>query len=450
MRNSLTRTLMGHGRGSSYNGPEISLEEEVVVAADNAADIAEADNAMDVAEGLYDKAEALEDHADFMEEQVENATPTEMALSEQVIGGNLEGTGADVEEAAPALESYIGSRPSMEGIREMVRNFWEAIKRAVKKVWEKIKSYWRKFTSRVGSLEKSAKELRDRASKMSGKSVKNEDKKVNFAGSTLALVSTGTTAEKSAANIISNLELISKLNKKIATKYQPLITKGCEDISAALDKFDTESPVTSLKEVNSAADRMCTSMSTALTGDFKKEGDKRFNVDNGDTYQSAQLPGYKTLFQISPKFGSVTGEMEVARTLQSCDMFLAATSDKDFTVDDAELNVFEVNQCTKVADIIIDMCVELRYYDTGKGWKEMEKKQDKMNRAGDRIAKSADRLENSDENKSDARSAIYAAHRYVACCARWSKNPTMSLSNHTAAVARAAIAIANRSLSQYR
>lgn len=454
MRNSLTRSLMGHGCGSSYNGPTISLEEEILVTADNAADIAEADNAMDVAEGLYDKAEALEDHADFMEGQVEEATPTEMALSEQVIGANLEGTGADVEEAAPALESFIGTRPSLEGVREMVRSFWEAIKRAVKKVWDKIKGYWRKFTSRVGSLEKSAKELRERASKMSGKSVKNEDKKVNFSGSTLALLSTGTTAEKNAGTMIKNLEEIASLNKLFATKYQPHVARYCEELASAMDSFKTDTPAEisdSLSAVNRKAATLAAGCKGQLGSSMSKKGDRRFDATDVDVYQSEPLAGYKTIFGIIPT-GSAGGRNEAgyARNLQQTDVFMSSTSDKDFTIDDEEINVMEVSQCTKVADIVIDMCVELRYFDSGKGWKEMEKKQDKLNKAGERIAKAAERLDNADGDKAEARTAIYAVQRYVAACARWSKNPSMALSNHTASVARAAITIANRSLSQYR
>ena len=456
MRNSLTRSLMGAG-SSSYNGPEISLEEEVILAGQQGEDIAEADATMDEIASIQNRADNLTDHADFVEGQVTEATPTEMALSEQTMAANLEGTGAEVEDVAPALESAIGSRPSMEGVREMVRSFWEAVKRAVKKVWEKIKGYWRKMTSRVSSLEKSAKELRTKAQSVSGKSVKSDDKKFSVSGSTVTLLSAGTAAKK-ASDFMSDFGKMMKANSALTTAWAAKVDTGSNNLITKLQDFDEENGPGSLVALNGAAATLQNDLKGIVTSALSMSGtsgDDRFNGADRTVTKSDQLLGQKALFMVVASAAGTNDEghaKEYADNIQLFDVFLSSYTSKDEKeFDDVEFETMSHSDAIKVADAVIDMCSEMRYYETGKGVSKLEKVRDKLEKAGDKLSKSVERTDNGDDadKASASRTAIYAAMRYATVVTRWSKNPNMSFSNHCASVARAAISVANRSMSQY-
>lgn len=455
MRNSLTRSLMG-ARASAYQGPEISLEEEAILAGQQGDDIAQADATMDEIASIQNRADNLTDHADFVESQVESATPTEMALSEQAISANLDGTGTEVEDVAPALESAIGSRPSMEGVREMVRSFWEAIKRAVKKVWEKIKGYWRKMTSRVSSLEKSAKELREKAQGISGKTLKSEDKKFSVSGSTITLLST-TSASRKASDFLPLFGKMMKVNSELGTKWAGKMDTGSSALVTKIQDFDEDKPTESLRAINSAAATLHDGLLTIANSSglsFSQKGDSRFDSADADLEKSEVLLGQKALFIVSGKGGGNPNisDKEMASQIQKLDIFVSNESDKDpKEFDETDFETMTHSDAIKVADIVIDMCTEMRYYETGKGVSKLEKVRDKLEKAGEKLSKTVERTDSKDsaDTASEARTAIYAAMRYATVVTRWSKNPNMSYTNHCASIARAAISVASRSMSQY-
>lgn len=97
---------------------------------------------------LIRKIAALEDIAQVIEEQVDEARPSDVILVDIASDLAVEGTDMEDKDVTPGLESAIGTRISSEGIRETIRGFMNALKERI----EKVKDNFRAFAGSVKAM----------------------------------------------------------------------------------------------------------------------------------------------------------------------------------------------------------------------------------------------------------------------------------------------------------
>lgn len=126
---------------SFKTGPVVSLEEEQIMlsdAADLAADVGQELNEVN---RVIEVSDALEDLA-VIADQIEQASPTEIALMETAGDMAVAGTDIEAEQIVPSLESYKGKRIAVEDFRQTAETVWKNIQEFVKNVYDKIEKFF--------------------------------------------------------------------------------------------------------------------------------------------------------------------------------------------------------------------------------------------------------------------------------------------------------------------
>lgn len=150
-------------------GRTISLEEEQLLLAD-AADLAsDINQELNEVDRLSDVSNALEDLA-AVADQIEQASPTEIALIETAGDVAVAGTDIEAEEVIPSLESYRGKKIATETIRARAATIWKNIQQFLKSVWEKIEKF---FYSIFGTIPNTRRRLQKLKEKVDGSHAKS-------------------------------------------------------------------------------------------------------------------------------------------------------------------------------------------------------------------------------------------------------------------------------------
>ncbi|AGX01946.1 internal head protein [Erwinia phage PhiEaH1] len=440
--------LRGYGSQVSNEGwPEVSNEEAELIVEEQANDLAAADAELDEVYRLQDVADKTEETADYIEQGInqkeDGATEGEVALAEQVADLATAGSDESAETVMPAVESYIGSKVSTEGFREVVRNIIETIKRMIKKIIERLKSFWRKMTSRLSALKRSAEDLKKRAGGMTGKHSK--EKKFEVSGSVARLISYADKPVKNGAELVSGLRDINGALNALATKYCPEVAKIGEKLADSLNSFDPEDAKDGLKKLNGHIHTMFKNMSKDADAD-KSSSDSRFSSKDTKLTESDPILGGKTIF-CSTWSGSVDGDSrDFARRLQSSTVFMADTKKDQKDPEEASLDVLTPAQVVDIAEEVIRGCETMKRYTEGKGLKDMEKAGENVRKAADKIgSRKVDEDKVNQENQSCTRLAVQYGSSYVT----WTKEPYTAFTAHSCAVFRAAMAAGSKALSQY-
>lgn len=423
--------------------PAVEQDEVELIAADQASDLAQADSDMDMVYELQEKADTVDETAAYIDNSINQqeggASEGEVGLAEQVADLATQGTGEDSETVMPAVESYIGSKISTEGFKQVIRNTIEAIKRALRAIFERIKAFWRKMTSRLSALVRTAEEVKKRARDAQGKSTK--EKKVEVGGSTARLISYAGTPVKTAANIITGFKDLAEVADRTSNKWAAAVAKAGDNIAETLGDFDPEKAVSELNSLNSKMGKL--NPSSEVAG-MTSSSDSRYKHAGITLNSSKELLGGKSVFaQASDYSGS--DAKEKARAIQMERVFLADSKKDQKDPEKAEIEVFSPSQAADLAEEVIRTAGTLRKYGEGKGLTDLEKARKKVETAADRMLGKQKTDEISQENQTCTRLAFQFGTTFV----DWSHNPHTQLSAHTVAVARAALAVANKSLSLY-
>ncbi|UQT02956.1 hypothetical protein TOTORO_00930 [Serratia phage vB_SmaS-Totoro] len=122
---------------------------------------------LDESESLTDRADRMTDMTEFVEQQVnpaENTPINEVALIEQVTAANLDGTGIDVEEVMPSVESYVGSTVSVEGFKDKIKALVEAVSDLVESAKKAFTDFMKATFTRLGALKKRIQDIEGKLS----------------------------------------------------------------------------------------------------------------------------------------------------------------------------------------------------------------------------------------------------------------------------------------------
>lgn len=421
--------------------PVISMEEEVLMTGEAAEDLAQAETEISEVERVEDLADALEDLAEVAE-TIEEATPTDLAMVETAARAALAGSDVEVEEVLPALESYAGTRISVETIRDTARRLWDNIVEMLKKVWEKVEGFFYKMVGTIPRLRKAAEALKDRAEATVGKTVEEQKTKLGGEAGTLSLDGK---APKGAADVLSALGAVKDQGQAVFGKYATTLAKAGENMASAISDFDIEKAEESLLKVCNAATgvgiseiaKLCKAVSTS---------DTRWR--SGEASMAPALPGGKSIIFVSGKLSKEEALAYAEGMRRTYAEVVQTSAKKQDAVRSAELSTMSTGDAIAVAEQVLAICDQIEEYQRGKGAKDIAKARDKMKEAGAKATKS---MEKSRKDAGAAPIAQYkAAINFNVAYGRWATTPMGSLASISLAACRAAIVVANKSLSNYK
>lgn len=148
--------------------PLISPAEGMHLALESAEILNTVDNQFDELSTLGDKEDGLNTLVDYVESEVNGpteegplrtATQNEVALVEQAVAANTDGTGIDEDETLPALESAVGSTISLEGVKDTLSKFATASGEMVMNIIKGVGKFMKVVFTRLGSLRTGIEKL---------------------------------------------------------------------------------------------------------------------------------------------------------------------------------------------------------------------------------------------------------------------------------------------------
>ena len=429
--------------GTSVAMEEISMEEEALLIQESAGDLAEAEAEIEDAQELADTSDALEDLA-MVADGIDEASENEVALVEAGVQLATAGSDLEVEDVAPALASYVGRRISTEGIKETARAIYDAIIRAVKKFWEKIKAFFRKTVGTLANLRRSAEKLRSRAGECHGKTAK--EKQIEVGGEINAL-SADYKAPKTGAAIVGLIDSTHMLLDACLDGQNAESAKVGEKLADALNDFDADDATAAKASLGKAVAAFDTGTSSKLPGSKTQASvDTRYPATTGVNYTVvSDIPGNRIL--VITKTGKSSDPMQGAAKLRGIKAHLANCTDKDKDpVTEATVSVITPAEAEKLADKIIEIVTVIAAFENGKGRKDADKAKERVEKA---CAKAKERMEKVKADDTATVSAYRAALNLVPTFTHISGQIPAQMTSVALAASRAAIVVANKSLSQY-
>ena len=429
--------------GTSVAMEEISMEEEALLIQESAGDLAEAEAEIEDAQELADTSDALEDLA-MVADGIDEASENEVALVEAGVQLATAGSDLEVEDVAPGLESYVGRRISTEGIKETARAIYDAIVRAIKKFWEKIKAFFRKTVGTLANLKRSAEKLRQRAGDCHGKTPKEKQIEV---GSEINALSTDFKAPKTGAAILGVIESTAKLLDESLDQHNTETAKVGEKLADALNDFDADDATKAKASLSKVCLAFGLTSKTFTGAKTQSSVDTRYPSGAGISYSVVDnIPGNRILV-ITKVNKAGTDPMGTASALRGSKAHLASCTDKDKDpVTEATVTAVTPGEAEKLADKIIDMVTVIAAFENGKGRKDADKAKERVEKA---CAKAKERMDKVKADDAGVVSAYRAGLNLVPTYIHMSGQIPAQMTSVALAASRAAIVVANKSLSQY-
>lgn len=422
--------------------PMISMEEEALLVGEAGEDLAQAEAEITEVERVEDLADALEDLAEVAD-TITEAQPADLAMVETATRAALAGTDVEVEEVIPALESFKGTTISTEGLRETARRLWDNIVEMLKKVWEKLEGFFYKLVGTIPRLRKSAEDLKARAEATVGKAAEETKHQLGGEAGTLAV---GGKAPKNAAEILASLGVVRKQGDAVFKKYAGTLAKAGEQMASAISDFDIEKASDGLQRVCTAAIAVGIS-EVAKICDATVTNDPRWRA--GEAKMSPALPGGKSIVFVAGQLTDKTNPLAYADGIRRTYAEVVMTSSKkQDAVRNGEFTTMNTSDAIAIADAILGICDVVEEFQRGKGQKDLAKARDKMKEAG---AKATAKLEKSRKDQGAVPISYYkSAINFNVAYGRWATSPMGSLASLSLTACRAALVVANKSLSQYK
>jgi hypothetical protein len=154
---------------------------------------------------LLTRIAALEDIAEVIETQVQEARPSDVVLVDIATDLATDGTDAAEGDVTPGLESALGGTISTEGILEAAKKFVGA-------VYDRLKAFLDRFKAFLGSAKALVRVEKRRLKTLASAAEKMEDSsdKTIVVGNQLARLCVGGKVPKNNADVVNALKSIAK------------------------------------------------------------------------------------------------------------------------------------------------------------------------------------------------------------------------------------------------
>ena len=430
------------------NRTVISMEEEAILVEGAAQDLADAQTTQAEVGRVEDIVDGLEDMA-AIADQIETATPGDVAMVDTAQRIALAGSDVDSEEITPSIESYVGRTISTEGIKELASKLWDSLKRALKKVWAKIESFFYKVFGTLPNMRKSLEALKKRAAEQSGKTIK--EGKTELGGEVNA-VARNWVAPKKGKDLIDGFKTLNGILTYGFNKHHLKTGEVGGALADSLNDYDFDKSDESLGKIIAAISG-CIEEKEDTKGFVLSNvtGDKRFTA--GDAKKTEDLFGNKAVYQVggkkfaealvSSKASSLKGA-ELIRAFR-LDVMMSADKDKD-ALTSGSIDTLIVAEVEEIATQCIEVLDLVEEYQRGKAKKEATKARERMETA-------TDKLQAASKKREDMSAADIAYYRSAMNFNSWflqtATQPNAALCSLALAAVRASVVICNKSLSNY-
>lgn len=458
---------------SKHKTPAFSLEsadiaaaaepsEDALMAIESTEGQAEIDSDVETLTSLEERAIGLEDLAEVVEENVGEATAGEIALVD--VAQDLAGVGIDGVEVegtfdetvvpagdTPALEHFVGSKISTEGMRTMAADIWKVIEEVASKIWDKIMDIWNSLTDQSKSVAKAAKQLGVKAGDKGGAKLK-EDKDTMKLGGTAKTLMVDNKAPKTAAEVSTILSDVKKIATEVLDGYAKAVEAAGPKLASAMDftiDKDTNTFVIGghVNKVNILGSDLVKEMRKIASTSIS--GDSRFSSDSSDFYRSAHLPQNKMIVLTSnknahdKKAAENAGVSAWSAAVRSCALSVSASHDKPASVKDAEMKPLTPKQVGDLSDEISALCAVVAAFNE-KTLRKMQKGRNSLKAAGKKLTGQI-----TDETDRSVVTAAKATAQYNVAYSKWCASPFSSVSGIALTTCRGAIAVGEKSLACY-
>ncbi len=345
----------------------------------------------------------------------------------------------------PSCESYKdGTKAtwltaSCEGVKQMLKDFWQMIMNQINKVVAYIRNWYNKVLDAAPRLKKRAEALSEKAKDTNGTA---EQRKIDL--SLMKVLSHG----KKAVNgqqLTKALGEIKSLGAgviaaKSAEDYEKEMTALLKNLDKVVDtgKADDADTVAAIRE-------HCKKV-TSVAGATKPLGDDaRYKgiSDKVDVKGTDEILGNKSIVVKSPKDSN--WENEFKRLALNTGIEIAATNAKFDINSSGSYETLSTSDASSIADLVADICDTIIAYK--KGWEGREKQQKEMDTQVKRAVSSSEKDNDDSGTKSkiikDVASAISVG---------WRRGVSFESSfiNFAITVGRASLSYVERSLAQYK
>lgn len=468
MRNFTMRSITA-SMSASFESEElltaVDPAEDGMLAAESAEELAGIETDLATVDSLEARAIGLEDLADTIDENISEATPSELHLvdiAQDMAGVGVDGmeipetfAGGSDEEGNPSLESFIGRRISTEGMRSKAKEIYEAIMKIVERIWEKIMSLWNSFFDQSKSVVAQAKKLSVAAEAKMGNSLKKDKKDIELGSLTNALSHEGK-VPTSPADIMQTLVKCKAVGQEVLVNHAKAVIAAGPKMQSAMKSMDVSKAKKGeeggssglavsgvLADVAKAADPIDASIRRIFS--TKITGDKTYESDSHDFYRSDFLPGNRMIVAKVPKPGTSKISFAYAQAMvvrgMSVNMVLA---DKDYKPkSDIKIKPFTPAEVVKAADTIVDACGALREY-RDKYLRDLQKQKNMLKDAAKAMSGAV-----TDETHPDAVKMVNATVGFNSSYANWATSPFAAMGSLTLSTARAVMSVGHKSLACY-
>lgn len=436
----------------SYRGLNISMEEAEADAmaaeaeiegAEITEDLATANRAVEVSDGL-------EDIAAIAEQTIgdNDATESEAALINAAANMAVAGTDDDAEALVPAVESR--QRVGVESIRQRAADIWRSIVEFIKKIWAKMESWIYKLFGNAPKLRKRVESMRKRAENAATLSVK--DAKTMSVTSGLRSLTLNGKVIKSGSELVNGMKVAETVGKTTLSELQQKVKSFGDQLYSAYDSFDVEKTSLFIGGVLKAAKDIAPS-------GWGSDEAKRWDANEFATSRSPELLGNRCVLVRVPvkkenDGRSALGSLDVARRTAT---MMGSYTNKDVTLpNEASVTTFSLGEIEAVCKHIMGFADQIEEYSRGKVFKDLKSTKDKIEKASSKVAADWDRKVN--ETGEDGEKVIKAEHAAVMKSAlslnltflNLVKEPGSSMVSYLVGLSYAALALCDKSLSQYK
>lgn len=422
----------------------LSLEEEMLEVAETTAEVGQIASDLQEVDRVIETSDSLEDLA-VVADQIETATPTEVALIETAGAALTAGTDVQPEELVPAMEGFIGKRIATESLRERAKEIWTRIQAFLVEIWKKIEAFFYRVLGDIPRLRKRLQSLEEAVDGLKDKKPE-EGKKLSITSGVKNLsveykvLSTGADLSKG----VKTLELAAKY--VYGDYITSLVAMGAV-IEKAIADFDPKKAHEAAKDLRQGLAKAASfksSLPAAASDSARWPGYKSIIsrglmgnkslatkswIDNSDTSDLGALDRHRhggmELVETNERAQESVGKLEIAP--------LSITDMKSLLKD-----------CLGVLDVLED-------YHRGSKAKQVKEAKAKLQTASKKATEAMEKAKEASTEEERAVVPYYTAMlNFNASFAKWAKSPAVDLMNHSVNTIRAVAMVVNLSASAYK
>lgn len=438
----------------SYREADVlSLEEEQIVMSE-AVDLSnEITQELNESERNIEISDALEDLA-VIADQIEQASPVEIALIETVGDVAVAGTDIEAERVVPSMESYRGGRIATEGLYKTATTVWENIQKYIATVWEKINKFFYNIFGVIPRIRKSLDEILEKA--------KEADLNKSPAG---------TVIELSTPSIAKHLTINGKLPTKDNDVTHQLarmvnfaeyiyganlisLSKLGNGIAAQMEKVDMTGTLLKFSSSIEEAGKEVVRLSVEYFRDhgFPK-GESSTKSESGGFTIHTMVPMLggarlvaKNFNQASGDAGTLANQLE---RIRHSGVIFDNSSVSAPPKGSYQLPILSKKAIQEMVKEINKLLDTLEEYKRGAASKQVEATRKKLESASSRGLSAAKNVDDSNGGD-DVMATMKGVLNFNVAYARWASNPAVDFSKYAINTINGVIAYMNKSIQAYQ